>query len=186
MQSPNTPSCDCGSQAAVAVNPGFLRVVPAEKGLSPAWIAQLSQRGEPETFTGDDLRLIGMPVGGLFCGTLYLGGDGRLWLWERKSPRPGPKNASHLVARKQGTVTKRISSSCSKAVHSAVFKARSYQRLLKPKIEVSVGMTSTMILPKPGSLFLTITLLLSPLTSPIRVVASSMCHRHNTLASTSS
>ncbi|HEX8234825.1 MAG TPA: GH116 family glycosyl-hydrolase [Abditibacteriaceae bacterium] len=82
MQLPDSVSCHCGSQAAVAVNPEFLRVVPAEKGLSPEWIAQLSQRGEPETFTGDDLHLIGMPVGGLFCGTLYLGGDGRLWLWD--------------------------------------------------------------------------------------------------------
>ena len=35
----------------------------------------------PETCTGADLRFIGMPVGGLCTGTLYLGGDGRLWLW---------------------------------------------------------------------------------------------------------
>ena len=42
---------------------------------------RLTARGTPETFTGGDLRFIGMPVGGLCTGTLYLGGDGRLWLW---------------------------------------------------------------------------------------------------------
>ncbi|PQV62600.1 hypothetical protein B1R32_12712 [Abditibacterium utsteinense] len=76
------PLSSANSATPVAINPDFLRVVPEEKGLSPAWIASLTARGEVETFSGADLNRIGMPVGGLFCGTLYLGGDGRLWLWD--------------------------------------------------------------------------------------------------------
>jgi len=58
------------------------KLVPEDKGFSPEWIASLTARGVPETCTGDDLRFIGMPVGGLCAGTLYLGGDGKLWLWD--------------------------------------------------------------------------------------------------------
>lgn len=59
------------------------RVIPEDKRLSSAWISSLTDRGEPETVTSDvGLSHIGMPVGGLFCGTVYLGGDGNLWLWD--------------------------------------------------------------------------------------------------------
>ena len=57
----------------------------AAKGIDATWLASLRVRenGEP-TFTkaANQLRYIGMPVGGIACGTLYLGGDGRLWLWD--------------------------------------------------------------------------------------------------------
>lgn len=71
-----------GVMAGPFVKSDFARLIPTDKKLDPAWVASLTARGEPETFTGPDLRYIGMPVGGLFCGTVYLGGDGRLWLWD--------------------------------------------------------------------------------------------------------
>ena len=40
------------------------------------------ERGSPETYTANQLNYIGMPVGGCFAGTLYLGGDGQLWNWD--------------------------------------------------------------------------------------------------------
>jgi hypothetical protein len=45
-------------------------------------VKSLTERGAPTVYTGDALMKIGMPVGGLCCGTLYLGGDGKLWLWD--------------------------------------------------------------------------------------------------------
>src|SRR5579883_1871344 len=59
----------------------FSKLIPADKKLSAAWVASLTARGEPETWAGNDLRFLGMPVGGICTGTLYLGGDGKLWLW---------------------------------------------------------------------------------------------------------
>ena len=57
----------------------------AAKGINASWLASLRVRETSEpTFTkaANQLRYIGMPVGGIACGTLYLGGDGRLWLWD--------------------------------------------------------------------------------------------------------
>lgn len=42
----------------------------------------LTQRGEPRSCSGAELAHIGMPIGGLFSGQLYLGGEGQLWLWD--------------------------------------------------------------------------------------------------------
>ena len=70
--------------AAAASGAGFEHLVPEDKGLSKEWIAALFARGERERFTKarGEFRYIGMPVGGLFAGHLYLGGDGRLWHWD--------------------------------------------------------------------------------------------------------
>src|SRR5687768_7991639 len=61
--------------------------IPADKMFSPEWLASLTARGEPMTFrfnrgatepdTLDELKYIGMPVGGICTGQLYLGGDGK-------------------------------------------------------------------------------------------------------------
>lgn len=58
--------------------------IPVSKNLDPAWVKGLYQRGKATTYTKsrNELKFIGMPVGGIGCGTLYLGGDGRLWLWD--------------------------------------------------------------------------------------------------------
>ncbi|MBI4880926.1 MAG: hypothetical protein HY812_14915 [Planctomycetes bacterium] len=52
--------------------------VPADKQLDPEWVRALSARGEPDWYSGADLRTIGMPIGGICAGQLYLTGDGRL------------------------------------------------------------------------------------------------------------
>ncbi|MHC5039329.1 MAG: GH116 family glycosyl-hydrolase [Planctomycetota bacterium] len=57
-------------------------LVPADKKLDPAWVKSLSSRGERTTYQGDGLNTIGMPVGGIASGQLYLGGDGRLLYWD--------------------------------------------------------------------------------------------------------
>ena len=58
--------------------------VPVDKRFSRAWLASLASRGEPLRATSrrDELRFIGMPVGGIGCGRVLLSGDGRLWCWE--------------------------------------------------------------------------------------------------------
>ncbi|MEM9415334.1 MAG: GH116 family glycosyl-hydrolase [Planctomycetota bacterium] len=53
-----------------------------EKGFEPAWVAGLGERGEPRWYSGEELAFIGQPVGGLYAGQVYLGGDGRLWYWD--------------------------------------------------------------------------------------------------------
>ena len=57
-------------------------LIPADKKLDPAWLQSLFARGSRTVATGADLDRIGMPVGGIFCGQLYLSGDGRLWHWD--------------------------------------------------------------------------------------------------------
>lgn len=76
----------------------FEKLVPAEKKLQPDWVRSLFQRGTPQWAAGEDLQRIGMPVGGLCCGTVYLSGDGRLWHWDvfnEKHLGVSPKNAKY-------------------------------------------------------------------------------------------
>jgi len=64
----------------------FEKLVPRDKKLSPDWIASLTQRGEPQELRHRELDAIGMPVGGIACGQLYLTGDGRLSYWDIFQP----------------------------------------------------------------------------------------------------
>lgn len=58
--------------------------VPADKKFDPVWIRALTERGEPAVYrqSRGELYFIGMPIGGICTGQLYLGGDGRLWHWD--------------------------------------------------------------------------------------------------------
>lgn len=56
--------------------------VPADKKLRPDWVKALFSRGERTWYSGADLETIGMPVGGVAAGQVYLTGDGRLVYWD--------------------------------------------------------------------------------------------------------
>ncbi len=60
----------------------FEKLIPADKKLNPEWIRSLTARGERAVYRGAELEKIGMPVGGICCGQLYIGGDGKLWHWD--------------------------------------------------------------------------------------------------------
>jgi len=66
----------------------YARFVPHDKELAPDWVASLTRREHPlaagirHSNQEVDLEHIGMTVGGLCCGTVYLSGDGRLWVWD--------------------------------------------------------------------------------------------------------
>jgi uncharacterized protein (DUF608 family) len=59
-----------------------------DKGLKPEWVRSLTRRGHEldakirGSKKEDTLKFIGMPAGGIGCGTVYLGGDGRLFVWD--------------------------------------------------------------------------------------------------------
>lgn len=68
--------------AAAGVATEDLVLVPADKGLDPDWIKSLYTRGAATVLSGNQLTYVGLPIGGVTCGQVYLGGDGRLWRWD--------------------------------------------------------------------------------------------------------
>ncbi len=57
-------------------------LVPADKKLTQDALQRLFERGRQEVYRGEELETIGMPVGGIATGQLYLRGDGTLGLWQ--------------------------------------------------------------------------------------------------------
>ncbi len=56
--------------------------VPGDKKLDAQWLAALTEQGGPTVFSGTDLETIGMPVGGICTGQIYVTGDGQLAHWD--------------------------------------------------------------------------------------------------------
>ena len=67
--------------AAAAERPPHSELIPPDKGLTEGQIENMYDRGGPLIYSGDDLKTIGMPVGGVGAGQLYLRGDGTLAHW---------------------------------------------------------------------------------------------------------
>ncbi len=76
-------AADLAADAAVL----YQRVIPARKGLTAGWVRSLVERDAPDdapiiSSNKASLPHIGMTVGGIGAGTMYLTGDGRLAVWD--------------------------------------------------------------------------------------------------------
>jgi non-lysosomal glucosylceramidase len=75
------------SRAEASIGSIYQTIIPARKGLDAAWAMSLVKRGAPldagiRSEVKADLGHIGMTVGGIGCGTVYLSGDGQLFVWD--------------------------------------------------------------------------------------------------------
>lgn len=75
------------TRAGESIGTLYQRIVPARKNLDAAWALSLAKRGAAldagiQSSEKSHLPNIGMTVGGIGCGTVYLSGDGRLYVWD--------------------------------------------------------------------------------------------------------
>ncbi len=75
-------------QEATSPESLYAKFVPKDKGLAADWLKSLVTRDHPldasinYSKADTDLEVIGMTTGGIGCGTVYLSGDGQLWVWD--------------------------------------------------------------------------------------------------------
>jgi len=92
METPNAPG---GFQASLKrLSVGSEGRTPTVKKFNLDGVRALVERGEPIVYTranSANFDYIGMPVGGIGAGQLYLGGDGKLWHWDIFNTRLLPR-----------------------------------------------------------------------------------------------
>ncbi|MHC4647848.1 MAG: GH116 family glycosyl-hydrolase, partial [Planctomycetota bacterium] len=89
---PNGPGGFEASLKRLSVDSGGK--TPTVKKFSLDDVRALVERGEPIVYTranSSNFDYIGMPVGGIGAGQLYLGGDGKLWHWDIFNTRMRPR-----------------------------------------------------------------------------------------------
>ena len=92
MEVPNGPGGAQVSLKRLSVDSGGK--TPTVKKFDLDDIRGLIDRGEPIVYTSENssnFDYIGMPIGGIGSGQLYLGGDGRLWHWDIFNTRMRPR-----------------------------------------------------------------------------------------------
>ena len=97
----------------------FAHLVPADKKLSPEWVKSLFARGTPAILRGSELKYVGMPIGGIGTGQLYLGGDGQLWHWDifNSSSKTGAEHYAKPPA-PSSALTQKFSLKIGEAIHT--------------------------------------------------------------------
>ncbi|MHC4194049.1 MAG: hypothetical protein ACYSP9_07730, partial [Planctomycetota bacterium] len=92
MEVPNGPGGPQASLKRLLVNSGGK--TPTVKKFNLDGVRALVERGGPTVYTkanSSNFDYIGMPVGGIGAGQLYLGGDGKLWHWDIFNTRIRPR-----------------------------------------------------------------------------------------------
>ncbi|MBI4325049.1 MAG: hypothetical protein HY674_07265 [Chloroflexi bacterium] len=69
--------------------------MPVDKKLHPDWLKSLFERGARTVYRWPESEKIGMPIGGICAGQLYLGGDGKLWHWDIFNQVTGTNDAHY-------------------------------------------------------------------------------------------
>jgi non-lysosomal glucosylceramidase len=73
--------------------------IPADKKLDPAWVRSLFEKGATRVYRAEELATIGMPIGGIGAGQVYLTGDGRLAHFDifNHTPDTGPGDKCYVT-----------------------------------------------------------------------------------------
>ena len=88
--------------------------VQLDKGLTPEWLRGLRAPGAPTWYRGAELNPVGMPIGGIGTGQLYLRGDGTLAAWRifnraTGGQPPVEQGFALRIESATGAVTRRLS-----------------------------------------------------------------------------
>lgn len=114
IETPRQPGGASGALVRLAENSGGK--TPVVKAFDVDWVRALAERGEPTVHTranSANFEYLGMPVGGIGAGQVYLGGDGKLWWWDifntfSADSRTGEKSYANPIGRSATGIFNRL------------------------------------------------------------------------------